>query len=52
MSRFLPRIGSPAYHLLLSCVAILILGPLGGVGTALPLIIAVRWLALERRTIG
>src|SRR5215470_9169070 len=29
--RFLPRIGSPGYHILLSAVAILILGPLGGV---------------------
>jgi len=32
--RFLPRIGSPAYHLLLATVAILILGPLGGVSAA------------------
>jgi len=32
--RFLPRIGSPAYHLLLAGVAILILGPLGGVSAA------------------
>ena len=32
--RFLPRIGSPAYHVMLSCVAILILGPLGGVSAA------------------
>src|SRR3979411_2307698 len=32
--RFLPRIGSPAYHVLLSCVAILILGPLGGISAA------------------
>ncbi len=32
--RWLPRIGSPAYHLLLSCVAILILGPLGGISAA------------------
>ena len=30
----LPSIGSPAYHLLLSCVAILILGPLGGISAA------------------
>jgi hypothetical protein len=29
--RFLPRIGSPGYHILLSAVAILILGPLGGI---------------------
>ena len=32
--RFLPRIGSPSYHILLSCVAILILGPLGGISAA------------------
>jgi len=32
--RFLPRIGSPGYHILLACVAILILGPLGGVSAA------------------
>jgi len=32
--RFLPRIGSPAYHLMLACVAILILGPLGGISAA------------------
>src|SRR5712672_3392538 len=32
--RFLPRIGSPSYHLLLSVVAILILGPLGGISSA------------------
>src|SRR5882724_10383681 len=32
--RFLPRIDSPAYHVMLSCVAILILGPLGGVSAA------------------
>jgi len=31
---FLPRIGSPAYHLLLAGVAILILGPLGGISAA------------------
>src|ERR1035437_6642463 len=34
--RFLPRIGSPAYHLLLAGVAILILGPLGGGSRAFP----------------
>src|SRR5882724_2519875 len=34
IKRFLPRIGSPAYHVMLSCVAILILGPLGGVSAA------------------
>src|SRR6476646_957537 len=33
-NRFLPRIGSPAYHLMLACVAILILGPLGGISAA------------------
>lgn len=32
--RYLPRIGSPAYHVLLSAVAILILGPLGGISAA------------------
>ena len=32
--RFLPRIGSPAYHVLLACVAIFILGPLGGISAA------------------
>src|SRR6516162_6856368 len=34
LRRFLPRIGSPGYHILLSAVAILILGPLGGVSAA------------------
>src|SRR5579859_2593266 len=32
--KFLPRIGSPGYHILLSVVAILILGPLGGISAA------------------
>ncbi len=32
--RFLPRIGSPAYHVMLTCVAIVILGPLGGISAA------------------
>src|SRR2546423_3512039 len=32
--RFLPRIGSLAYHVMLSAVAIFILGPLGGVSAA------------------
>src|SRR6266566_2107825 len=32
--RFLPRIGSPAYHVMLACVAIFILGPLGGISAA------------------
>ena len=31
---FLPRINTPAYHLLLSCVAIFVLGPLGAVSAA------------------
>src|SRR6267142_2473930 len=34
LRRFLPRIGSPGYHLLLACVAIFILGPLGGISAA------------------
>lgn len=34
LKRFLPRIGSPGYHLLLGTVAIFILGPLGGVSAA------------------
>lgn len=32
--QYLPRIGSPGYHLLLGAVAIFILGPLGGVSAA------------------
>src|SRR5437762_11480778 len=32
--RLLPRIGSPAYHVMLAGVAILILGPLGGISAA------------------
>jgi uncharacterized oligopeptide transporter (OPT) family protein len=32
--RFLPRVGSPAYHIMLTCVAIFILGPLGGISAA------------------
>jgi uncharacterized oligopeptide transporter (OPT) family protein len=32
--RLLPKIGSPAYHVMLSLVAILILGPLGGISAA------------------
>jgi hypothetical protein len=32
--RFLPPIGSPGYHVLLALVAILILGPLGGISAA------------------
>ena len=34
LKRFLPRIGSPGYHILLGAVAILILGPLGGISAA------------------
>lgn len=34
LKRLLPRIGSPAYHVMLACVAIFILGPLGGVSAA------------------
>src|ERR1043166_6192374 len=34
VKRFLPKIGSPAYHVMLACVAILILGPLGGISAA------------------
>src|SRR5690349_20250689 len=34
MKRFLPPIGSPAYHILLATVAIFILGPLGGISAA------------------
>jgi uncharacterized oligopeptide transporter (OPT) family protein len=34
LRRFLPRIGSPGYHILLAVVAILILGPLGGISAA------------------
>jgi len=32
--RFLPRIGSPAYHIMLGTIAILILGPLGGISSS------------------
>src|ERR1044071_1496805 len=32
--RFLPPIGSPGYHLMLACVAIFILGPLGGISAS------------------
>lgn len=34
LKRFLPPIGSPAYHVMLSVVAITILGPLGGISSA------------------
>ena len=34
LRRFLPPIGTPRYHLLLGCVAIFLLGPLGGVSAA------------------
>ena len=32
--RFLPRLGSPGYHIMLTAVAIFILGPLGGISAA------------------
>jgi uncharacterized oligopeptide transporter (OPT) family protein len=32
--RYLPRIGSPAYHGMLAAVALLVLGPLGGISAA------------------
>lgn len=34
LKRFLPAIGTPAYHLMLATVAICILGPLGGISAA------------------
>src|SRR5664280_2837168 len=34
MKRFLPRLGSPAYHVMLTAVALLVLGPLGGISAA------------------
>ncbi|MBP6506522.1 MAG: OPT/YSL family transporter [Opitutaceae bacterium] len=34
LKRYLPAIGTPAYHLMLSAVAIFILGPLGGISAA------------------
>jgi uncharacterized oligopeptide transporter (OPT) family protein len=34
LKRFLPRIGSPAYHVMLAVVALLVLGPLGGISSA------------------
>ena len=34
LKRFLPRIGSPAYHVMLAVVAMFILGPLGGISAA------------------
>ena len=34
LKRFLPRINSPAYHLMLAAVAIFVLGPLGGISAA------------------
>ena len=30
LKRLLPAVGSPAYHVMLGCVALLVLGPLGG----------------------
>lgn len=32
--KFLPKIDTPQYHVLLSCIAIFILGPLGGISAA------------------
>jgi len=34
LKRFLPPIGTPGYHVMLACVAIFILGPLGGISAA------------------
>jgi uncharacterized oligopeptide transporter (OPT) family protein len=34
LKRFLPAIGTPGYHVMLACVAIFILGPLGGISAA------------------
>jgi uncharacterized oligopeptide transporter (OPT) family protein len=34
LRRYLPRIGSPGYHAMLAAVALLILGPLGGISAA------------------
>ncbi len=34
LARFLPRIGTPAYHLMLAGAAIFVLGPLGGISAA------------------
>jgi uncharacterized oligopeptide transporter (OPT) family protein len=34
LKRFLPPIGSPGYHVMLACVALFILGPLGGISAA------------------
>ena len=34
LRRYLPEIGTPAYHLMLAVVAICILGPLGGISAA------------------
>ncbi len=34
LRRWLPEIGSPAYHVMLACTAIFILGPLGGISAA------------------
>lgn len=34
LKRIFPRIGSPAYHILLASAAILVLGPLGGISAA------------------
>jgi hypothetical protein len=34
LKRFLPRIGSPAYHVMLAAVSLFVLGPLGGISAA------------------
>src|SRR5208337_2228366 len=34
LRRLLPPIDSPAYHVMLGCVAIFVLGPLGGISAA------------------
>jgi len=34
LKRFFPPIGTPGYHVMLACVAIFILGPLGGISAA------------------
>src|ERR1700755_3433078 len=34
LKRFLPKLGSPGYHLMLAFIAVFILGPLGGISAA------------------
>src|SRR6476659_7698446 len=34
LKRFLPKLGSPGYHLMLAFIAVFILGPLGGITAA------------------